>query len=166
MAAQALAEAQAEGYAAASVNRELRLDMRYAGQSHELTISCPQMSAPPGELRAAFHAAHRQRYGYDQPAAPVEIVNARLSAVVPLPPPVLPRQPLGPADASGAVIGEKLVWFGARPLTAKLYQREKLRPGNQFTGPAVIFQYDTTTVIPGGWGAAVDGYGNLILQAA
>jgi len=173
MTTQALAEAEAEGYAAANVNLTLRLDMRYAGQSHELTIPCPRMTAAPEELRVtpeelrgAFHAAHRQRYGYDQPAAPVEIVNLRVTAVVPLPPPVLPHLPLGPADASGAIIGEKLVWFEERPLSTRLYDRARLRPGHQFAGPAVVFQYDTTTVIPGGWGAAVDGYGNLVLQVA
>ncbi|MBE2201061.1 MAG: hypothetical protein IAE79_20780, partial [Anaerolinea sp.] len=41
--------------------------------------------------------------------------------------------------------------------------RDKLRPGNQFHGPAIIFQYDTTNVIPPGWETAVDAYNNLVI---
>jgi N-methylhydantoinase A len=166
MAARAFTEAEAEGYAAASVNLTLRLDMRYAGQSHELTVARPQTEAGPEELRDAFHAAHRLRYGYDQPQAPVEIVNLRVTAVTPTPPPDLPHHLPGSPDATSALLGHKPVWFEQRPWPTRLYDRRKLQPGHRFNGPAIVFQYDTTTVIPPGWEAAVDGYGNLVLQVA
>jgi N-methylhydantoinase A len=60
-------------------------------------------------------------------------------------------------------VGEKEVWFNQQPVLTRLYDRAKLRPGHQFPGPAVIFQYDTTIVVPPAWGTAVDGYGNLLL---
>jgi N-methylhydantoinase A/oxoprolinase/acetone carboxylase beta subunit len=49
------------------------------------------------------------------------------------------------------------------PRETVLYDRDRLEGGNRFEGPAVVFQYDTTTVIPPGWMAAVDGWGNLIV---
>ena len=70
----------------------------------------------------------------------------------------------GTADAGAAVVGEKAVWFGERTERTLQYERGKLRPGHQFGGPAIVFQYDTTTVIPPGWAANVDEYGNLILS--
>jgi N-methylhydantoinase A len=75
----------------------------------------------------------------------------------------LPQPLPGDADAGAALIGKKSVWFEQRLLPTRLYQREKLRPGNRFVGPAVVFQYDTTTVIPPAWEAVVDSFSNLIL---
>ena len=56
------------------------------------------------------------------------------------------------------------VWFGGRPHRAALYRRDRLRAGHRFVGPAIVVQYDTTTIVPPGWGAAVDTWLNLILE--
>jgi N-methylhydantoinase A len=66
-------------------------------------------------------------------------------------------------EASTALIGEKTVWFNQKPMPTKLYDRAKLQPGHRFVGPAIVFQYDTTTVIPPEWETAVDVFGNLSL---
>jgi N-methylhydantoinase A len=87
----------------------------------------------------------------------------RLTAVAPITPPQLPQQPIATTEASTALIGEKTVWFNQQPMPAKLYDRTKLQSGHQFTGPASVFQYDTTTVITPEWETAVDPFGNLIL---
>jgi N-methylhydantoinase A len=114
-----------------------------------------------------FHAAHELRYGYRLPEGEVmEVVTLRVSAVSPVQPPEIPQAPLGDGDASAAVVGQKQVWFGQQPQNAMLFDRDKLRPGHQFSGPAVVFQYDTTLVIPPGWETAVDSYYNLILTFA
>jgi N-methylhydantoinase A len=135
--------------------------MRYVGQSHELTITLSPAPLPP--LSALLHAAHEARYGYQQPHAEVEIVNVRLTAVAPITPPQLPQQSPATTDADTAIIGEKTVWFNQHPMMAKLYDRTRLRSGHHFNGPAIVFQYDTTTVIPPAWETAVDPFGNLIL---
>jgi len=77
----------------------------------------------------------------------------------------------GGLDPKAAQIGYKQVYFGgadspgaARPIPTALYERARLAPGNMVVGPAVVFQLDTTTVIPPGWTATVDGWGNLVLQ--
>ena len=135
--------------------------MRYVGQSHELTV--PQPSHSDGSnLDEQFHRMHLMRYGYQQPAASVEIVNLRLKAIAPVTPPSFPPERVGDTDAGAAIIGEKQVWFAHQPSPARLFDRAKLRPGNQIEGPAIIFQYDTTTVVPPGWRADVDAYHNLI----
>jgi N-methylhydantoinase A/oxoprolinase/acetone carboxylase beta subunit len=66
-------------------------------------------------------------------------------------------------EASTALIGQKTGRFNQQPMSTKLYDRAKLQSGHRFTGPAVVFQYDTTTVIPPEWETAVDPFGNLIL---
>jgi N-methylhydantoinase A len=60
-------------------------------------------------------------------------------------------------------MGEKSVWFNQQPMPTKLYDRAKLQAGHRFAGPAIVFQYDTTTVIPPEWETAVDAFGNLLL---
>jgi N-methylhydantoinase A len=164
LAARALAEMAAEGFGPTvgeetAVTLQHSLDMRYVGQSHELTVALPDATTDP---MALFHAAHEARYGYRQVGAAVEVVTVRVTAVVPITPPQLPATPPGAADPAPAFLGRKPVWFGGQPQSASLYDRNKLRPGHQFSGPAIVFQYDTTTVIPPGWETAVDAAGNLI----
>jgi len=155
----AVAELVDEGIDPATILLQRSVDMRYVGQSHELTIPYQE-----NEIGRAFHMAHAKRYGYHRQQAEVEIVTLRLTAFAPVTPPRLHAEDAGLADAGAAVIGEKPVWFGGEELLSVLYRRSKLRPGQRFTGPAVVFQYDTTTVIPPGWMADVDAYRNLVLS--
>jgi N-methylhydantoinase A len=135
------------------------LDMRYAGQSHELTVPYQ-----PGAAAARFHEAHEQRYGYHQPDAIVEIVTLRLQAVAEVEPPHLPEGDPGSVDPGAAQVGQRAVWFAGSEAVAPLYDRQRFRSGNRFAGPAIVVQYDTTTAIPPGWKARVDGALNLILE--
>lgn len=159
LAARAMAEMAAEGLEETAVTLQYSLDMRYVGQSHELTVTVSRENSDPISL---FHDAHEARYGYRQAGAAVEMVTARVTAVATVQPPRLPIQPIGLSDPSAAYLGQKPVWFGGQAHTADLYDREKLQPGNQFAGPAVVFQYDTTAVIPPGWRVSVDAVGNLL----
>ena len=139
-----------------------RLDMRYLGQSHELAVDYrPGMSA--AEVGEVFHAAHAARYGYARPEAAAEIVTLRLTATTLAAPPVITSRPFAGPDATAAQIGRRLVWFGGNFVDSSLYLRDLLRPGHVLSGPAVVYQYDTTTLIPPGWSAVVDGAENLIL---
>lgn len=164
LAARAIAEMTAEGHDKSTLKLSYRLDMRYRGQSHELTV--PWMADGPA-VSDLFHTAHEQRYGYRLPEGELlELVTLRVTAVAPVTPPAIPEEPLGSPDARNAVVGQKPVWFGQQPHRTMLYARAKLRPGHQFRGPAVVFQYDTTLVIPLGWEAMVDQFHNLILTFA
>ncbi len=150
------------------------LDLRYRGQSYELSVP---LSTNGSELNAAsvadaiagFHDAHDQRYGYAAPHEAVEAVTLRVRAQTPGARPLLPRQPLGDGDPSAARLDDATVWFSAddgeaQSLASACYARERLRPGNRFNGPALVLQYDTTLVVAPGWSALVDGMGNLRLE--
>jgi N-methylhydantoinase A len=154
---QARAEMSAEGYGEPELHRSL--DMRYAGQSHELTVTYEA-----GAAVARFHEAHQRRFGYRQADAPVEIVTLRLQVRASFEPPTLPEQEPDPAGAGEALGGKRPVWFAGGWREARLYQRDKLRAGHRFDGPAIVVQYDTTTIVPPGWAASVDRGLNLILE--
>jgi len=93
----------------------------------------------------------------------VEVVNVRVQAIAQTKTPVVRQESKGGSDTEGAIIGRKPVWFGRESVISTLYERELLRAGNRFSGPAVVFQYDSTAIIPPDWEAEVDGLGNLIL---
>ena len=143
------------------------LDLRYRGQSYELTVPL-DLPIAPGRVEAAvaaFHAAHAQRYDYAMTAAPVECVTLRVAGRAPGARPQLPAAALGDPDASGALVDERGVWFVADGATVTpVYDRSRLAPGQRFVGPALVRQYDATVLIHPGWSAAVDRLGNLWLE--
>lgn len=141
------------------------LDLRYRGQSYELTVPLPLPVAPAAVADAVttFHAAHAQRYGYAMPRERVEAVTVRLRATTPGARPALSTA-AAPAttETATAVVGVKPVWFAASgPVQTSCYTRSLLQFGHRLTGPALILQYDTTIVLAPGWSAGVDGMRNL-----
>ncbi|MDA0734849.1 MAG: hydantoinase/oxoprolinase family protein [Chloroflexi bacterium] len=164
---QARAELGQEGLPVAQMKSRRFLDVRYIGQSFELTIDCPSLNLR-GDLHRSignsFYQAHRQRFGYADRSEPVEIVNLRLKLELQVDKPALIPEPAGPADASPALLGQASVVFPDGTLKSNLYDRDNLRSGNYIQGPALLLQLDTTIVVPPGWGGAVDPYGNLVLE--
>ena len=143
------------------------LDVRYVGQSFELTIDYPSRNTKSDLnkfISDSFYKAHLRRFGYADKKEPVEIVNLRLKLEVPMDKPQTVQQNIGPADPSGALIGEAEVVFQEGPIMSPLYQREQLTCGNRVSGPALVIQMDCTTVLPPGWGGVVDSFGNLLLE--
>jgi N-methylhydantoinase A len=163
LAAQAQADMAAEGYSPEMIRLDRRLDMRYEGQSHELTVAV-EPGASEAATAAAFHRAHAGRYGFSWPEKAVQIVSVRLTAEVQQAALALPQPAQGGEDSRPALIGRKPVWFGAQAVMSDLYHRARLLGGNRFKGPAVVFQYDTTTVVPPAWEVVVDDYGNLVVE--
>jgi N-methylhydantoinase A len=166
--ARAMAEMAAERHDPALVDLSWSLDLRYVGQSHELTIPYWPGDDKVTALVNRFHAAHERRYGYGRAEAAVEAVTLRLSAIAPAAVPTLIPGSAGTTSAfttvEAALVGEGQVWFDGRPLPTAFYDRGRLAADYRFAGPAVVFQYDTTTIIPPGWQAAVDASGNLLLH--
>lgn len=143
------------------------LDMRYHGQSYELTVplALPAAGAEVAAATEEFHRAHARRYGYAMRGEGVEVVTVRLRAAGPGAAAPATRLPWGGESAAAAQVGLRPVWFDdAAPVDAVCYERSRLRPGNRFAGPALVFQYDSTTVIAPGWTARVDEYANLWLE--
>lgn len=163
MEATGAAELIAEGHPATHIRQERLLDLRYRGQSYELTVPLDGLEAAAAV--AHFHATHQERFGHGHPDASVELVSLRLKAIGRTNKPHLAPEPPGAADPSAAHIEERTVWF-AGPERAQVYDRERLRAGNVISGPAIIEQLDATTVVPPGWVGMVDGFGNLLLTRA
>ncbi len=169
--AKARRDAMEDGLAVERLQLRRALDLRYAGQSFEITVPLDtprteaEVDAALARAVARFHRAHRRRFAHAHPDRPVEIVTARLSAIYRTPKPAFERLPLGPADASAALVDRRPVAFAEAVLDTAIYDRARLTPGNRFEGPAVVTQFDATTVVPPGWTAQVDGYRNLVLAA-
>ena len=165
----ARAELEQEGLPAEQMTSRRFLDVRYVGQSFELTVDYPTSRASrssEGLARAisdSFYRAHLQRFGYADRGEPVEIVNLRLKLDLAVDKPDLPPQTREGSDPSQAQIASVSVVFREGEMVSPLYQRELLATGNHLSGPALVVQLDTTTVIPPGWQGEVDPYGNLLL---
>jgi len=96
----------------------------------------------------------------------MQLVTYRIEATGVVGKATLPSHPDGGHDASGAIEGERTVWVAeASGLVAcPVYDRERLRAGNRFAGPAIVEQMDATTLVLPGMTARVDAYLNLILE--
>jgi N-methylhydantoinase A len=141
------------------------IDMRYLGQWRSLTIPVDA----PVDLQAAvarFHAEHQREYNYRRDGAPVEIYRLNVRAVG-----VTPKPDLKARGANGSVVpgtqGARLVCFDEldEPVETPVYLRSDLQVGTRLTGPAIIEQLDSTTVVPPGWRAEVDEWLNIRMQA-
>ena len=158
----ALADMAIEGFRETQLRFQRSLDLRYAGQSHELNLNYPQ--GDEAAVDELFHAAHERRYGYRRREAQVEVVNVRLTAVAPAKPPMLPREKPASADTPLVSSGTKAVWFDGQAWETTLYERTELKPGQRLEGPAIIFQYDSTTVVAPGWQVEVHETGSLLIE--
>jgi N-methylhydantoinase A len=144
------------------------LDLRYRGQSHELTVTVPAGALTPQDVARTleqFHAAHTRAYGYAAREDPVELVNVRLTAVGVSAKPQLKALARGTGDVRQAVKGHRPVWFAEISgfASCPVIDRHGLRDGDRIAGPAVIEELDSTTVVHPGYEVRVDQFGNLLL---
>lgn len=166
MVAQALDELRDDGFSAEQIRIERALDMRYAGQGYEIAVSCAAHSlqeADLQQLRATFDQQHRTMFGHMAPEEPVEIVSYRVRGIGLVPPVEMPQfKPTGTtlADAQREM---RRVRFDGREVNCPVYQRERLDVGLTVAGPAILDQFDCTTVICPGQTARVDEWKNLIV---
>jgi N-methylhydantoinase A len=132
---------------------ERAADLRYAGQSYELTV-------PWDDAEARFHAEHKRVYGYSDPARAVEMVTIRVRARLETAKPAIARLE---RDRVRAVEARR-VWISGRwrevPVLRRAQVGRTVRPG-----PALVLDYGTTSVVPAGWGYRTDRTGNLILES-
>lgn len=145
------------------------VDLRYQGQSHELSVTVPAGPLTVQHLEAVqarFHQEHERAYGYAAPEDAIELVNVRLTALGVAPKPSLQALPRGSGDLTEAVKGERQVWFSETGdfLACQVIDRTRLRWGDVVRGPAVLEELDATTLVHPGYTARVDQHGNVLLQ--
>lgn len=140
----------------------LSADMRYKGQSFEIETPLAAEAVSAHDLAAlteAFHATHERLYGHADREAAVQIISARMVVQGAKEKPQLPTFPIVPGLA--VADGEAVAWLDGAERKISLYRRSGLEAGHYFSGPAVIMQDDTTTVVPAGFTVAVDEFKNL-----
>ncbi len=159
----------AEGLPASRRKLDCALDLRYRGQSYELSIPIPAAPLTQDTLpqaAAAFHEAHRKRYGYANENATIQMVGVRVTAAGSLSAVTMEAAAMEGSDALHARSGERSVYLGREGAhRVPVYDRMKLRPGNGFDGPAVLEQFDSTALIQAGQQVVVDAHLNLVITA-
>ena len=132
-----------EGFPRSRQRHERSLAMRYRGQSFELEVRETE-----GDLAAAFHRAHRERYGYAQEQSEIEIVSARLRSFGLVEQLTQRKIPSGKSRPPGK---------------GNIYRRDELRAGAKLKTPCIVTEYSATTLIDAGSKARIDSFGNILI---
>jgi len=159
---------QEEGIPDSDQNVRYEADVRYFRQGYEFSMEVNPNTLTNGgleSLTSRFGAAHEQLYGFklDQP---VELVNLRAVGTGEVEKIKFPKFEKGSQDPSGAVEKQHQVYFDGNFVMTNIYDRNKLTSGNRITGPAVITQKDSTSVIHPGHVGEVDEYLNILIYPA
>ncbi|MDT7812756.1 MAG: N-methylhydantoinase [Acidobacteriaceae bacterium] len=134
------------------------LDLRYQGQGYELNV-------PFGpNVLDSFHDLHRLRYGFAKEEHEVEVVNVRVRMVASSQPFDPVRRPIVRGDGQQALTGHRPVFFHGEPHYTPVYNRTALVPGDSFSGPAIITEYSSATILPPGDTLRVDALDNLMIE--
>ena len=157
---------RSEGIDEARIKIVYVADVRYFGEGHEVQVTIP---AGLGDEEAVtymwkhFHAVHDETFGFEyEGEQDVELVNLRVQAVGEQHRPQIAavdndRQPAEPSHS------RKAYWKETGWVDCPIYDRQSLAVNQSVNGPAIIEEYGSTTVVPGGWAATGDACGNLIL---
>ncbi len=164
----------AQGFGGPGQRLVTSADLRYYGQAFEVRVPVPDGPVDAdwaAAVAAAFHEAHRGRYGYDfadDPRQHVEWVNLRVTGIGPIRRPVLGELEGAAGGPERAVTGRRPVCFrqeaGYQP--APVFWRPRQAAGDRVTGPAIIEEYGATVPVHPGFAARVDRFGNLLVSAA
>jgi N-methylhydantoinase A len=158
---QAAAALQQEGIDQRDWVVERRLDMRYAGQSYELSVAAGEAG-----FRAEFEAEHQRLYGYTSAERDIELVNARVFAAAVPQAPSLPRLDRRASGTWRDHAKQGSIRAGGAEAPCWFVDRGALLAGDKIAGPAIITEYSSTTLVPAGWMLAVTASGALKLERA
>ena len=166
MEAAAQQEFESQGIARDQIVHERAIDLRYSIQKYELAVPVTR-----GELReddkykwrGMFHDIHEKHFGSRAEDQKVELVNYRLITKVLVPKPAIAELPMGSENSDQAIKAQRQAYFDAW-YDCPIYDRERLVSGNRLSGPAIIEQMDSTTVVHPGQNAQIDRFGNIIID--
>jgi N-methylhydantoinase A len=163
---QATQDVSQEGLDLQALRLKQQFDLRYLHQGYNLTVDGPDgevKEAHKKAVKSAFDVLHRRTYGASAPEEEAELVTLRLVAEVAVPHLRLPNIASGPfADAR---IEQRPLYDLARGEFAEacVYDRTRLGAHDRIVGPAIVEQYDSTTVVLAGQNLTVDDFGNLLI---
>jgi N-methylhydantoinase A len=170
--AKVLDQLDGDGLSGGDVEVTRSIDVHYRRQVHEVTVPLrdggPVTDQALAELREDFEGLYQERYGKEStlPGAEIELVTFRVRGSGRVSQPSLKQIAEGPPDPSGAVVEEREVYLPSegRQLTVSCYDLDRLEPGAEVRGPALIWSPITTVVLPGDQVARVDSYRNLVVE--
>jgi N-methylhydantoinase A len=141
-------------------------EMRYIGQSYEIEVPVKDdwiIQHNVAELTKVFHAAHHRIFFHSDQEAPVEIVNLNVKAIGIMP--ETPAPELIPGKTTDPIPnGKRNIVINGVIQEALVFQRNEMKPGHRVTGPIIVEQSGSTSIIPAGWITEVDHQGNLIIS--
>ena len=159
-----LIDAMAAEIGPGPVRFEHHADLKYKGQGHSIRVEIGA-AAEPGDIGRRFDAVHKERFGYLSEGAPIEFVQLVVTGVLEMEKPSFKKVPAG--AASLRPVGRRSIYYrttGRRE--ADIYRREDLGPGSVITGPAVIVEYGTSTIIRPGDRLETGQYGEMYISVA
>ena len=166
--AQAREQLERDGLAEERMTFMRLADCRYVGQGYELRTPAPSGTIDMtfiDALTRSFHDVHRRTYGSAFPGKDVQLVNLRVVGIGRVPDIAPQRIAEGGTAPDAARVARRAVAFSDDgPIMTDVFDRMQLRAGNRISGPAIVQQMDTTTVIPPGFTARVDHFANLVIE--
>lgn len=159
------ASLQAQRVTSTEIRHIRQADMRYVGQGYELTIDVHGGADILGRLEADFHAEHERAFGFSAVEDPTEIVNLRVSTIGSIRPPTL-RAAAETGDLVSASKGTRRAFFSETGgfVETGVFDRALLWEGATLGGPALIEEFDSTTVVCPGHTARVAAHGMIIIE--
>lgn len=166
---QALAALGAAGIAPADVHTRFGVDARYSGQGHEISVWMGEGDRWPVDGAEALRRYEREYvrvYGVAIPGVPVEVVTWRIAAYAA--PPAVRQVGARSSTEAARPKGHRAAVFtrGEAAVEVAVYERHELPVGALLSGPVIVEQRDTTTVLRPGWQAEVASDGSLVAQRA
>jgi len=160
---------EAENFAPEEIELLWSADVRYEGQSYDLNISMNRKSDLNHDdlvqLAKAFNDEHRRLYAYSSEKETVQVVNVRVTAVGKTPLVKMKKVELSAGDGREAQKTPRMVYFeGTGSVEVPIYERDLLRPGHLFNGPAIVEEQISSSVVPPSATCQIDQYGNLIIK--
>src|SRR5262249_12019011 len=149
------------------------VDARYLGQGYELRVDVGSGAIDDAwveRLRADFHDVHEREFTRRFEDSDIEIPNIRVRGIGLMPELAMPALETGGESPQPALLHEGEAWVlvgrTLERVPTRYYDRGALKAGNRLEGPAIVSQYDSTTVIQPGVGARVDQSGNIVIEVA
>jgi N-methylhydantoinase A len=152
-----------EGLGAEQTRIGLSADLRYVGQSWQLNVPL-MFEAPIDDIAEAFHRVYEETYGYSRPEMEVELVALRAVASGLVERPELSVDKAGAEPEPVEPASRRLVTFRGEERDCPVYERSSLSVGARVSGPAVVEEYGSATILLPGWTGTPDPTGNLILE--
>lgn len=164
---------RADGVDEANISLERSVDCRYLGQGYELRVLAPEGEIDDAWVKRtaeAFHEVHGRTYSQRFDHKPVQLINIRVTGIGAVPHVQILDIERGGSDSSHAVktTTQALFWEpgSTDPVwhETPVYRREDFLAGNTFKGPAIVEQFDSTTIVGVGQRATVDAVGHIIIE--